>query len=186
MFDLLSGLFGLGLYIADISSDIGVFLLFMETENPVWAAWTLTFIVLPNIVTAVMSLNFSAKDGYACTCKFCTKIAFDIMLIGPIITSLLAARNGLQSIVYGYKGLYDKQEKHISAWADQIVNYSMLAFVESFLESAPQLMLQLNVLLSVSSHYMTLEKVTTRLFISVVLSFGSLAWAVVTCEKAQR
>ncbi|XP_047424370.1 XK-related protein 9 [Mugil cephalus] len=179
---------GLVLYVGDMWTDIGVGLKYFQEEQYVWSGLTLMFVLSGLFVTQIFSCVWYWED-------------MNDPLLNPEgkLTILGLSKRGLAVLhVFGmgiftrYYDLLTKGYRFVWSRSDSCktekmghklfcmaADLSMLKLFESFLESVPQLLLQLYVLLS---H----DEFSCIQYLSVTFSFFNASWALVDYRRCLR
>ncbi|WAR22908.1 XKR6-like protein [Mya arenaria] len=160
-------IFSLLSYLTDIATDIALIVYFLSLGHAVWGALTLSFVALSAILMQVFSFHWHVTDRTLTWRTFVVHILF----LAPTHRYIAVYRRGMKSRKTGrmedleaaYRGLND---------------ISILRLFETFLESAPQLILQLYIVLSDLDNYNTL------LGFSLFFSLTSVAWAMTSYMDA--
>ena len=169
---------GFALYIVDMVTDIIVASQYKRAGENGWYAWTLTFIIIPLLITSVVAWRQLNNEGCC--------------LIIPSLSIFFRFKEE-----YGHwKQTYHdnlpcgenykecnctdckKHRKAISAARESAYEFAWLRYLETFTESTPQWILQAYIMLSqLSFPWYTV--------LSASFSFLSLAWSNTALEKAR-
>ncbi|XP_067938378.1 uncharacterized protein [Watersipora subatra] len=197
--DIFLNCFSIILYIADIGFDC--FLCYKHylaiEQEPLFFVFTLVFILLASVVTSIFSLwwyyfEYVSKkkdmpDDASTRTGVLLRVIACALTLGPVVRYI-------DTIAYGWrsrkKGMNSKlRQYYYSEMQFQRTDGAMLRLFEAFLESAPQFLLQVYIMLSRrglegqrEGNYFLIA-VTIG---SIVLSVVSLAWSVVAYHKALR
>ena len=176
---------GLVLYIVDMATDIYVALQYKRAGEYGWFAWTLTFIIIPLLITSVVAWRQLNKK------KGCMKY-IGLYLIIPSVSIFFRFKEEFEHWGQTYQkncpcgenykecNCRDckKYRKAISAARKSAYSFAWLRYVETFTESIPQWILQAYIMLSqLSFPWYTV--------LSASFSFLSLAWSNTALEKAR-
>uniref|UniRef100_A0A4W5JIU5 XK-related protein n=1 Tax=Hucho hucho TaxID=62062 RepID=A0A4W5JIU5_9TELE len=181
---------GLGLYLVDIVTDVGLAVKYILNGHLVWAGLTLLFVVVGSAATQVFSYSWYRDD-------------MRNPLVNPVGDRLISGMNrggliglhvmqmGIFTRYYhllkaGYRAVWSKspgtfefpREVHLALFG-RATDLSMLKLFETFLESVPQLLFQLYILLG-HGHKSILQ------CICMVGSFINIAWAIVDYRRCLR
>ncbi|XP_046594377.1 uncharacterized protein LOC107220108 isoform X1 [Neodiprion lecontei] len=134
-----------------------------------WAYFTVIFMLLPAIIVQLFSLRWHHSDG---SLKY-THWMSHIIFMGVIHRYLVLLHAAIESLKNG-------QSKSRKDWVlRQQSDICMLHLFESFMESAPQILLQLYVMV-------VLQEALFWTTISAAASLCSLAWAIAAYTRAMR
>ncbi|CAH1253250.1 XKR4 [Branchiostoma lanceolatum] len=170
IFDALFIIVSMSTFLVDIVTDAMVSVQYFRAGNRVeWGSLTLTFIIVPSLVMQVFSTRwFMADDnmgGWVSWLIHCLQM-------GPIYRYVQALQTGWEARKTNhpidFERLYQQQS-----------DVCMLRLFESFMESAPQLILQLYIMLKMGdANFLTGT--------SACVSLISLSWAIAAYSKAMR
>uniref|UniRef100_A0A3B4A579 XK-related protein n=1 Tax=Periophthalmus magnuspinnatus TaxID=409849 RepID=A0A3B4A579_9GOBI len=146
---------GLCLYAADIWTDICLALTYYQEEHYLWAGLTLAFILTGMLVSQIFSFAWYWDD-------------MNDFFINP---NGKATQAGLSK--------KEKRQRHHNLFC-MATDLSMLKLFETFLESAPQLLLQVYIVLL--GH----REATVLNYVSMAFSFLSIAWSLVDYRRCLR
>ncbi|XP_030612911.1 XK-related protein 9 isoform X2 [Archocentrus centrarchus] len=182
---------GVFLYVGDIWTDIGLAVKYFQEEQYVWTGLTLMFVLTGLLVTQIFSYAWYRDDlnDIFINSEGTKEISG---MSKPGFAVLHAFGLGIFTRYYhllkkGFKMIWTKsnwdtvdkiQEVHKKLFC-MATDLSMLKLFETFLESAPQLLLQLYILLGHS-------EVSVMQCISVAFSFFNIAWALVDYRRCLR
>ncbi|XP_067141379.1 uncharacterized protein [Centruroides vittatus] len=167
-FDCILLLFSIGTYLADISTDIILIIQYFKNHYTIWGICTLMLVIVPSIIVQIFSLRWYILDGIRS--KVCWMV--HIFNLGIFERYMKLLRCGLKA--QKTQNLGDFQHFY-EAQSD----VCMLRLFESFMESAPQLVLQLYIMFST-------EKWNMWTVISAGISLISLSWGISAYSKSMR
>uniref|UniRef100_A0A673A515 XK-related protein n=1 Tax=Sphaeramia orbicularis TaxID=375764 RepID=A0A673A515_9TELE len=181
---------GLVLYVADICTDIVLALKYFQEEHYVWSGLTLAFVLMGLLVTQIFSYSwywddlndtFTNPEGKS-TISGMSKDRLTVLhLFGMgIFTRYYHLLQKGFSVVWTASNSYmveETRDVHQKLFG-LATDLSMLKLFEAFLESVPQLLLQLYILLDQKEHL--------RDRLSMVFSFFNIAWALVDYRRCLR
>ncbi|XP_052339994.1 XK-related protein 9-like [Oncorhynchus keta] len=181
---------GLGFYLVDIVTDVGLAVNYFLVGDLVWAALTLLFVVVGSAATQVFSYTWyrddmrkplanPGGDGLICEMNRGGLIGLHVMQTG-----IFTRYHDLLKV--GYRAVFSKplgpvecpRDVHLALFG-RATDLSMLKLFETFLESVPQLVLQLYIMLG-HGHRSILQR------ICMVGSFINIAWAIVDYRRCLR
>ncbi|XP_070960439.1 XK-related protein 9-like [Oncorhynchus clarkii lewisi] len=181
---------GLGFYLVDIVTDVGLAVKYFLVGNLVWAGLTLLFVVVGSAATQVFSYTWYRDD----TRNPLVNPGGDKLISGMNrgrLIGLHVLQMGIFTRYYhllkaGYMAVWFKspetvefsREVHLVLFG-RATDLSMLKLFETFLESAPQLLFQMYILLG-HGHKSTIQ------CICMVGSFINIAWAIVDYRRCLR
>ncbi|XP_076806856.1 uncharacterized protein LOC143450267 [Clavelina lepadiformis] len=168
--DIFVVLISMGTYIADIVTDVLVMLVYWKIDEVSWAALTLTFLIVPAVIMQIFSARWYIADGRKISVSM---VVVHLILMGPI-------RRYISVLYFGLRARRTKKIEDYQLMYAELSDVSMLRLFECFLESAPQLVLQLYIMIRVEEgdHILT--------GISACFSLLSLSWTIVAYTKALR
>lgn len=149
LLDAISLIFSMCSFCLDMMTDIAV-ACFHYLNNDYWyCALTVAFILIPTLVTSGISLRWYILDSYqegqppVSKTQWSIRLIFHILQIGPILRYY-------ESLQYGLKFReaidLDEKRKIYMKMIYEDADATMLRLFESFMESAPQLMLQMYII----------------------------------------
>lgn len=149
LFDAASLIFSMTSFFLDMVTDIAV-ACFHYLNNDYWyCGLTVAFIVLPTLVTSGVSLRWYILDSQLegsekiSKSRWFTRFFFHILQVGPVIRYYESLQYGLK-----FRETKDEEEKKrvYMKMIYEDADATMLRLFESFMESAPQLMLQMYII----------------------------------------
>ncbi|XP_010884285.1 XK-related protein 9 [Esox lucius] len=176
---------GLLFYLADILTDVALSVSFFRGEYLLWAGLTVLFVVVGSMVTQIFSYTWYRDDMRNTLVQTGT---YQKMggLVGIHVTQMGMFNRYYWLLRMGHRVLWsrppvpvdDSRDFHLHLFG-QAADLSMLKLFETFLESSPQLLLQLYIMLS-SNHWSMLQCV------SMAFSLVNIAWALVDYRRCLR
>lgn len=151
-FDLLDAaslIFSMTSYFLDLVTDIAVACFHYLNEDYWYCALTVAFIVLPTLITTSISLRWYIVDSRIegtdpiSKSQWIVRFIFHILQIGPILRYYESLQYGLR--FRETKDLDEKRQIYMKMIYED-ADATMLRLFESFMESAPQLMLQMYII----------------------------------------
>ncbi|XP_074549981.1 XK-related protein 9 [Halichoeres trimaculatus] len=182
---------GLFLYVVDIGTDVALALKYFHERRFVWSGLTVLFVLVGLFVTQIFSYAWYrddmkevvlSPDGRKTTPGTSKGRLAALHLCGMgIYTRYYELLKEGFSIVWTKTILYTVEERRevnhrLFCMATDL---SMLKLFEAFLESVPQLLLQLYIVLS-------LEGCSVMQYLSMAVSFFNIAWALVDYRRCLR
>ncbi|XP_070784488.1 XK-related protein 9 [Enoplosus armatus] len=182
---------GLFLYVVDIWTDIGLALKYFQEKHFVWAGLTLMFVLAGLLVTQMFSHAWYRDDMNDVLMNPEGKAAISGMSKGGLAVLHLFGV-GIFARYYhllkqGFKVVWtttnsytvdERRDVHHMLFC-LATDLSMLKLFEAFLESVPQLLLQLYIVLG---H----NECSAMQYLSMVFSFFNIAWALVDYRRCLR
>lgn len=147
--DAASLIFSMTSFFLDLVTDIAV-AIFHYLNNDYWyCALTIAFIILPTLVTTCVSLRWYIVDSQlegtepVSNTQWTIRFLFHILQVGPILRYYESLQYGLK-----FRETVDLEEKRkiYMKMIYEDADATMLRLFESFMESAPQLMLQMYII----------------------------------------
>lgn len=149
LLDAFGLLFSIGSYLFDIVTDVTVATVHYLNHNYIYFYLTLSFVLLPTLVVTIISLRWYIQDarkneeGYtkATKLEWCLRFLFLLLQLGPIMRYI-------DSLVFGFKFRQTTSHNHLVTRQYYLIitDATMLRLFESFMEAAPQLVLQIYIL----------------------------------------
>ncbi|KAK7793048.1 hypothetical protein R5R35_004475 [Gryllus longicercus] len=168
MFELCLSAISLCTFIADFSTDVIVVISYFHYGKMYWAIITLLFIIVPAIIVQLFSMRWYITDDKAHWYHWLTH-AF---LLGVLHRYVEVLKTGVES----WSGAdFNDVQRLYHQWND----VCLLHLFESFMESAPQLLIQIYIMIN-------LEDWWSWTGASAAASAGSLAWALAAHALARR
>ncbi|GIX96517.1 XK-related protein 6 [Caerostris darwini] len=166
--DLLLIILSIGSFLVDIVTDIIVIFQYYKNGHFVWLILTTSLVCLPSLIVQIFSIRWYIIDGTATT-----------FVIFMHIIQLGLFYRFLQLLLEGFRVRKSKSSSDLEKFNHQQSDISMLRLFESFTESAPQLVLQLYIMISTDDW-------NPWTGISAIASVVSLSWGIAAYSKAMR
>ena len=157
--DILAIVFSIGTFLADIGTDMVVALFHLHNQDYWYFGLTAAFIVIPTLIVTGISLRWYVLDAREeptqpiSTWKWIVRTIFLLLQLGPIIRYL-------DSLMYGLKFRKSvklrnrsEQKKYFQYMVYEDTDATMLRLFECFMEAAPQLVLQIYIMVKKSRFY---------------------------------
>ncbi|KAG1953883.1 XK-related protein 9 [Pimephales promelas] len=178
-FRWLCTVFGLLFYLGDIVSDLVLSVQYFRGGHATWAALTLLFVLVGSVCIQIFSYawfkddkeNDEVVDKGLSTCHL---IGIHVLQIGIFTRYYHLLKKSFKTLRSGKT--QEVEQLHLFALATDL---SMLRMFETFLESVPQLVLQVYIILE-HNHRSNLQ------YISMAVSFVNIAWATVDYRRCLR
>lgn len=163
-------------FIADITTDLVVSVHYFLDGKYIWFALTLGFVILSSLVMQIFSAKWFHEDGeYQ---NWCTYL-MHLFQLGPIVRYWRVVKTGWRTRQQNSANTVNVYEVYLAEWRD----ITLLRLFECFLESAPQLVLQLFIM----AHNKRFDAESDWLTVFATgSSLVSLAWAIAAYHKALR
>ncbi|XP_071496459.1 uncharacterized protein [Diadema antillarum] len=168
VFDGIFVLVSMGLLVADLITDSIVTCKYFVSGDITWGSLTLAFTVIPSVILQIFSIRWYLADDDMSTFKWIVHIC----QVGPLHRYINAFRTGLEA-------RRTKDPADFERLFYQQSDVCMLRLFESFLESAPQVVLQLYIMVATND-----ENFWTGT--SAMVSLFSLCWALGAYSRAHR
>lgn len=182
---------GLFLYVFDIATDIGLALKYFQENHYVWGGLTVMFVLTGLLVTQIFSYAWYWDDlSDVLINPEGKKDILGMSKVGLAVLHVFGMgifTRFLHLLMKGFRVVWRTDESrsveeirdvHCKLFC-MATDLSMLKLFEAFLESAPQLLLQLYILLG---H----DEFSVMQYLSVAFSFFSIAWALVDYRRCLR
>ncbi|XP_041670254.1 XK-related protein 9 [Cheilinus undulatus] len=184
-------LVGLFFYVVDIGTDVALALTYLQQEQYVWTGLTVLFVLAGLFVTQTFSYVWYRDDMKDVAQKPEEKTTISSMSTGGlaalhlfgmgIFTRYFLLLKDAFSVVWTKSNFYTQEEiREVNhRLFCQATDLSMLKLFEAFLESVPQLLLQLYIVLS-------LDECSFMQYLSMAFSFFNIAWSLVDYRRCLR
>ncbi|XP_042366608.1 XK-related protein 9 [Plectropomus leopardus] len=178
---------GLLLYVVDIWTDVGLALRYFQGKQFVWTGLTLVFVLAGLLVTQIFSYAWyrdDMNDEGKPTISGMSKGGLAVLHLfgmGVFTRYYHLLKKGFK-VVWIPTNSYAMEEKidvHHNLFC-LATDLSMLKLFEAFLESVPQLLLQLYIVLGLNESCSVLQ------YLSMAFSFFNIAWALVDYRRCLR
>jgi hypothetical protein len=189
LLDAASLVFSMTSFFLDLVTDIAV-ACFHYLNNDYWyCALTLAFILLPTLTTTAISLRWYIVDSQVdgaepiSRSQWIIRFLFHILQVGPILRYYESLQYGLK-----FRETQDPSEKKriYMKMIYEDADATMLRLFESFMESAPQLMLQVYIITQ-NYPFDDYEYWTAIVQgVSITSSLFSISWSLVSYAKSLR
>ncbi|XP_067233619.1 XK-related protein 9 [Chanodichthys erythropterus] len=178
IFRCLGTLLGLIFYVGDIVSDLLLSVQYFRSGHVTWAALTLVFVLIASVCIQIFSYAWfkddeenEENDKDLSTCHL---IGIHVLQIGILTRYLQLLKKSFKALCSSKT----QEEEPLSRFA-LATDLSMLRMFETFLESVPQLILQVYIILE-HNHRSNLQ------YISMAVSFVNIAWTTVDYRRCLR
>ncbi|XP_071486695.1 XK-related protein 6-like [Diadema antillarum] len=180
-FDVVFILGGMIMYVADLVTDLLVGVQYFRGDYFLWGIMTFIFVLLPSLVLQYFSFRWFVSDleedsnhqnkgfGKKLLC-WCDWLATHVLQLGALKRYWRTLKFGLRS---------RKEKKYYRMMIYEYRDITMLRLLEAFMESAPQLVLQVYIMVETEELYWLTAA-------SALVSLSSLAWALEAYHKALR
>ncbi|XP_035826442.1 XK-related protein 6 [Aplysia californica] len=155
-------------FLLDVSTDLVVCVQLLSQGHVVWGGMMVASVSVPALMMSVFSLTWHYHDASLRPAVLATHL----LLLAPV-------ERYVHAIYLGFKSRLSKKVVHTQRALTAQSDVSILRLFESFLESAPQLVLQLYIMV-------TLHRLAWFTGLSAVCSLLSLTWAMTAYTDAQR
>ena len=189
LLDAASLIFSMTSFFLDLVTDLAV-ACFHYLNNDYWyCALTLAFVTLPTFITTSISLRWYIVDSKVegsepvSKTQWLFRFIFHILQVGPVLRYYESLQYGLK-----FRETKDPNEKKIiyMKMIYEDADATMLRLFESFMESAPQLMLQVYII-SRNYPFDDYEYWTSIVQVmSISSSLVSISWSLVSYSKSLR
>ncbi|XP_033736700.1 LOW QUALITY PROTEIN: uncharacterized protein LOC117324964 [Pecten maximus] len=159
LYDVFVTILSLFTYIIDVGSDILLIVTFLLDGHQIWASISMAFVALSTFLMQIFSFSWHASDK---------TLTWKTFLIHTLF--LAPAHRYFQAIRLGIRAKQTKSRQDLDAVFRANNDICLLRLVECFVESAPQLILQLYIILRY-------QQFNWVLGLSTVLSLTSMAWS---------
>jgi hypothetical protein len=154
-FDILALVTSITTFLIDIGTDTVVAAFHLHNGDYWYFSLTVAFIAIPTLIVTGISLRWYVLDAREegsppiSTCKWATRVTFLLLQLGPIIRYA-------DSLVYGIKFRRSSknrnaQKKYYQYMVYEDTDATMLRLFECFMEAAPQLVLQIYIMVKKSN-----------------------------------
>lgn len=189
LLDAASLVFSMSSFFLDLITDIAV-ATFHYLNNDYWyCALTLAFIMLPTFITTAISLRWYIVDSQVegsepvSKTQWTVRFIFHLFQVGPVLRYYESLQYGLR-----FRETQDQSEKKriYMKMIYEDADATMLRLFESFMESAPQLMLQVYIITR-NYPFDDYEYWTAIVQVmSISSSLISISWSLVSYAKSLR
>ncbi|XP_075067482.1 XK-related protein 9 isoform X1 [Mixophyes fleayi] len=169
--------FGIFTFLFDIGADLLLSFKFFQQELYLFSLLTIFFVLVSTLIVQAFSYTWFKDD--------CDEGSYG-RLKWVLVVHLFQAGTLLRywyAVKYGYKATYDpRRENHADTKkkaVETMTDLSMLRCFKTYLESAPQLILQLYVL-------MEHGQITVMQYASILISVCSISWSTVDYQMSLR
>lgn len=189
LLDAASLVFSMSSYFLDLVTDTAVACFHYLNQDYWYCALTLAFIILPTFITTAISLRWYIVDSQVegsepvSRTQWITRFIFHVLQIGPVLRYYESLQYGLR-----FRETKDPSEKKriYMKMIYEDADATMLRLFESFMESAPQLMLQVYIITR-NYPFDDYEYWTAIVQVmSISSSLVSISWSLVSYSKSLR
>ncbi|KAJ7373784.1 hypothetical protein OS493_009106 [Desmophyllum pertusum] len=161
-------------FIADIGSDLLVCIKYYRERNLWWFSVTLGFVIVSSLAMQLFSAKWLLEDERR---QHCFTYLLHVFHLGPVLRYWNVLKSGWKARQKNATIL--EFASFLGEWRD----ISMLRLLQAFLESAPQLVLQLYILLQRPRFEL---KQDWLIVVTAACSLVSLMWAILAYSKSLR
>lgn len=170
-------IFGALSFFFDIGIDLWITFKYFQQGHPVFGLLTIFFVLVSTLIIQAFSYKWFKDDNQGDSfCKLKGILFLHIFLLGAFVRYM-------HVIKYGFQVSYDPQKKNCAETkkraVDAMTDLSMLKCFKTYLENAPQLILQIYIL-------MEHERITIFQYASILVSVTSIAWSTVDYQMSLR
>ncbi|KAL2085165.1 hypothetical protein ACEWY4_018485 [Coilia grayii] len=178
---------GLVLYVVDIVSDAFLGAKYLYDGHVTWGVLTFLFVLCASVCTQIFSYRWfsddksepSGDDAKVSCVSWDFITGLHILQMGIFTRYFQLLRSSFR-VLRSKCASGDSEARVHRGLFGQATDLSMLRLFEAFLESVPQLLLQLYIVLLGHGHISVLQ------FISMVASFFNVSWAMVDYRRCHR
>ncbi|XP_046919452.2 XK-related protein 6 [Dermatophagoides farinae] len=188
--DILTLSFSICTFLCDLITDIVVTVFHYSNHDYWYFSLTITFIAVPTLIMTIMSLRWyilDSKDPHSLPVsktQWVLRVIFLTLQLGPVMRYI-------DSILYGFKfrKLNEEKQKAARRYFQYMIyedtDATMLRLFECFMEAAPQLVLQMTVMI-IKMPEKNRDWTVMAQSISIIASLVSLSWCLVTYLRILR
>ncbi|CAG7817060.1 unnamed protein product [Allacma fusca] len=194
-FDIFCIFVSIATYFLDLGMDIYVACIYYKAQNIWYFVLTLVFVIIPAGTMTAFSLRWYVMDmdnqtnmKPSCT-KWVIRTIFLLLQLAPVLRYIDSLIYGLKSRAAGKRNDKPEQKRYYNYMLLEDTDASLLRLFESFMEAAPQVTLQLYILI----YHFWDEKApfksdTQRLYLvlAILTSLVSLAWSLSSYHRSVR
>ncbi|CAG7733948.1 unnamed protein product, partial [Allacma fusca] len=190
-FGFLFTIYSMVMYISDTGLDIFVASNFYGLGHYTYFGLTVVFVLGPAVVTTAFSIILYVIDSHNPHIPVTTKgqkilrWVFSVLQLGPVLRDVNVLSYGIRSILALRKGDLPAQRGYFKAMQLEESDAAFLRLFERFLEAAPQVTLQVFVIIH-HIHDPDVDFDGTVPRISILTSLVSLAWSLTSFNNTAR
>lgn len=178
-------------YFMDVALDILLAVVHFRNGNTWYFTLTVCFIAVPSLTMTGFSLRWYLVDAdekqmpKVSTRKWIFRIVFLVFQMGPVLRYIDSLYYGLKS--NKSKGQTEKQVDFYKQMIYEDADATLLRLFETFMECAPQLVLQIYIYAQSQAIHPNSHSVTELIqLLSMLSSLISMAWALASYQRALR
>ncbi|CAI9578034.1 unnamed protein product [Staurois parvus] len=176
-------IFGVLSFLFDIGIDLWITFKYFQQELPLFGLLTIFFVLVSTLIIQAFSYSWFKDDCHKDSFWKLKGILFlHLFLLGTFVSFYCTSRF-MYVIKYGFQVNYDPQKKNCTETkkraVDAMTDLSMLKCFKTYLESAPQLILQIYIL-------MEHGQITIFQYASILVSITSISWSTVDYQMSLR
>ncbi|XP_022092783.1 XK-related protein 4-like [Acanthaster planci] len=172
---------GMATYVADLATDVSVAVQYILLDEYEWSGLTIAFIIIPSITIQYFSFRWFVLDSKevrkAEHVPFLKKVMDWILWLLFHVLQLGVLKRYWRTVKYGWRSREKRDYYDLSVY--EYRDLTMLRLLESFMEAAPQLVLQIYIMTQQKDVYWLTAT-------SAIISLASLAWGIEAYHKALR
>ncbi|XP_026281255.1 XK-related protein 7 [Frankliniella occidentalis] len=176
-------------YLVDHSFSCWLAYQYHVQEQETYFALTVTFIVLPALISTGISMRWYIQDvddptlPKAPLWRWVLRVFFLLAQFAPILRYLDSLYYGIRSIIASRKNEKEKQQYLYRRMVDEDSDASLLRLFHCFLHAAPQAILHLMILIRMAKQRQPLQAYQGW---AVVCALISIAWALTSYHRSVR
>ncbi|XP_071448225.1 XK-related protein 7-like [Hetaerina americana] len=190
LWDITWVVFSIGSHVLDVAFDIYVAINFYLLAQTHFFIWTVIFIVVPSLSTTFISARWYVGDYKNNPEKksplktWIIRCLALVLQLAPTLRYAESLNYAIKSRRYRKKNDKEKERYYCELMLKEDSDAALLRVVECFLESAPQLVLQLSILMYKNPKDYSFHEMLQ--WASTVMSLVSLAWALASYQRSLR
>ncbi|CAG5118893.1 unnamed protein product [Candidula unifasciata] len=190
-FDIIVCICSIILFFVDVGTDVNLAVTYFKNNKWLWGAETTVIVVVPSIIVSFLGLHWyiidyrkekQKKRQTSNQCVWFLRIVFTLLQCGPVLRTAEYLYTGCRTRCEDLSA--DDGDLYYASMLRQNVDICLLHLFESFFEAAPQLAIQIYIMIELKPDNGFLH--SSLIVLSLLTSWSSLAISLTSYNKSLR